>query len=200
MPNPNPHHRVPLVAVGDAWIVIAIIVVLFFPFGFGGGTSLPRFNAPSDGEPFTNGAGATILVSPKWQAAEDVENDGWSAPGYEGVAKATVAISTYPEKVPRQPLAEFAAEAVKELVDSVSATDMAIVEQGDIALTDGRTGYRVRYTYRSVLGTQEAGVAIVAAKGRSAAIARMWGSQDNMDDVVSRLNEPYLRTIVQPAG
>lgn len=196
----SPSHRVPLVAVGDAWIVIAIIVVLFFPFGFGGGSSLPRFDAPTNGTPFTNGAGATIKVSPKWQAAEDVENDGWSAPGYEGVAKATVALSTYPEKVPRQPMAEFAAQSVKELVDSVSATNMVIVEQGDIALSDGRTGYRVKYTYTSALGTPEVGVAIIVAKGRSAAMARMWGSQDNMDDVVSRLNEPYLRTIMQPAG
>ena len=193
-------HRVPLVAVGDAWIVIAIIAVLFFPFGLGGGSSLPRFDAPLDGEPFTNGAGASIMLSPKWQAAEDVENDGWSAPGENGVAKATVALSTYPEKTPRQPIAEFAAASVKELVESVSATNLVLVEQGDIALSDGRAGSRVKYTYTNALGTPEVGLAITVADGRSAAMARIWGSKANVDDMVLQLNEPYLRTIVQPKG
>ncbi len=189
--------RVPLIAAGDVWIVLAILAVLFFPFGLGS-SGPARYAGPDDAAPFATRAGATLGVSPKWHAALNAETDGWSAPGYGGIAKATVVVTTFSDKDPARPLDAFAEQTIGDLAAAAGATDLNVAQIGEIAVVGGRTGVRLRYTWTAPGGIREEGLAIVVADGALGTMARLFGTDGNIDDIVLRLNEPYLRTITPP--
>lgn len=194
--------RPPLITAGDAWIVLAVILTLFFPFGLGGGGSGASATAqvPVDATPFSNSTGATIGVAPGWVPAVNAEQQGWTTTGVGGSSLISIRMVSLPTPFgPGERLATFANAFVQSDIRSVGAVDVRIVEEAEITLASGLPGYRILFTDRGADGVRRTTLAIVATRAAAAAAVLMRGPRDSMGDEVIDRNEPYLRTLT-PVG